>query len=41
MLEEGLIKDAKEKEKLEYLINTKKWNPYCIGIVHIQKGSEI
>ena len=29
-LETGEIKDSEEKEKLEYLLRTKKWNPYCI-----------
>ena len=24
------IRDTKEKEKLEYLLVTKKWNPYCL-----------
>lgn len=26
----GSITDQREKEKLEYFLNTKKWNPYCI-----------
>ncbi len=26
----GSITDEREKERLEYLLNTKKWNPYCI-----------
>ena len=26
----GAITDQREKERLEYLLNTKKWNPYCI-----------
>ena len=30
MLEKGEIKDPKEREMLEYLLKTKKWNPYCI-----------
>jgi hypothetical protein len=30
MLESGQIKDSEEKQKLEYLLRTKKWNPYCI-----------
>ncbi len=30
LLKEGSIKDIKEREKLEFLIGTKKWNPYCI-----------
>src|SRR5439155_2120942 len=30
MLECGAINNTKEKEKLEYLLRTKKWNPYCL-----------
>ena len=30
LLENGEIETTKEKEKLEYLLKTKKWNPYCI-----------
>ncbi len=30
LLEIGKIKDKAEREKLEYLLKTKKWNPYCI-----------
>lgn len=30
MLECGTINNIKEKEKLEYLLRTKKWNPYCL-----------
>ncbi|HEX5186137.1 MAG TPA: hypothetical protein VFV86_04530 [Nitrososphaeraceae archaeon] len=30
LIESGSITDAREKERLEYLIVTKKWNPYCI-----------
>jgi integrase/recombinase XerD len=30
LLENGKIIDSSEKEKLEYLVKTKKWNPYCI-----------
>ncbi|MDN5868877.1 MAG: hypothetical protein L0H55_15940 [Candidatus Nitrosocosmicus sp.] len=26
----GSITDEREKERLEYFLNTKKWNPYCI-----------
>jgi integrase/recombinase XerD len=29
MLESGMI-DQEEKQKLEYLLRTKKWNPYCL-----------
>ena len=31
LLENGEIKNPKEQEILEYLLKTKKWNPYCIG----------
>jgi len=30
LLEIGEIKDRSEREKFEYLLKTKKWNPYCI-----------
>ena len=30
LLESGSITDDSEHQKLEYLIKTKKWNPYCI-----------
>jgi len=30
MLESGMISDLEEKQKLEYLLRTKKWNPYCL-----------
>jgi hypothetical protein len=30
MLENNSIKDSMEREKLDYLIKQKKWNPYCI-----------
>ncbi|MDQ4067632.1 MAG: hypothetical protein M3114_08605, partial [Thermoproteota archaeon] len=30
LLETREIKDPKEQEMLEYLLKTKKWNPYCI-----------
>ena len=30
LLNEDAIKDIKEREKLEFLLRTKKWNPYCI-----------
>ena len=30
LLERGEIKANAEKQKLEYLLKTKKWNPYCI-----------
>jgi integrase/recombinase XerD len=30
LLDKGQITNAKEREILEYLLRTKKWNPYCI-----------
>jgi intergrase/recombinase len=30
LIKEKSISDAEEKEKLEYFLRTKKWNPYCI-----------
>jgi alkylhydroperoxidase/carboxymuconolactone decarboxylase family protein YurZ len=30
MLEKDSITDHQEREKLQYLLKTKKWNPYCI-----------
>jgi integrase/recombinase XerD len=30
LLENNGINDIQEREKLEYLLITKKWNPYCI-----------
>lgn len=30
MLKAGEITDEKERQRLEYLLATKKWNPYCI-----------
>lgn len=30
MLESGMISNLEEKQKLEYLLRTKKWNPYCL-----------
>jgi hypothetical protein len=40
MLKEGSITDTKEKEKLEYLIKTKKWNPYCLRHSSISSDSD-
>jgi hypothetical protein len=34
-----IITDKEEKEKLEYLVKTKKWNPYCIR--HSKEGWEM
>jgi integrase/recombinase XerD len=30
LLESGSITDDNERQKLEYLLKTKKWNPYCL-----------
>src|SRR5215211_1096413 len=30
LLDKGEIKDPKERETVEYLLKTKKWNPYCV-----------
>ncbi len=30
MVENQIIKDPKEHERLEYLLRNKKWNPYCL-----------
>ncbi len=40
LLEYGEIKDEKEREKLEYLLKTKKWNPYCIRHSSITADSD-
>lgn len=40
LLENSKITDIKEREKLEYLINTKKWNPYCIRHSSITHDSD-
>ena len=34
------IKDVKEKEKLQYLLKSKKWNPYCIRLSSITSDSD-
>ena len=40
LLDNNEITDAKEREKLQYLINTKKWNPYCIRHSSITRDSD-
>ena len=35
-----IITDKEEKEKLEYLVKTKKWNPYCIRHSSITSDSD-
>jgi len=39
-VKEKSITDIKEKEKLEYLIKNKKWNPYCIRHSAITSDSD-
>lgn len=40
LLDNNEITDTKEQEKLYYLINTKKWNPYCIRHSSITNDSD-
>jgi RNase P subunit RPR2 len=40
LLEKGEIKNSHEREKLEYLLKTKKWNPYCIRHSAITSDSD-
>src|SRR5438093_8144574 len=40
MLEEGLINDMDEKERLDYFVKTKRWNPYCIRHSSISSDSD-
>jgi integrase/recombinase XerD len=40
LLESNSIDDTKEREKLEYLIKTKRWNPYCIRHSSITHDSD-
>jgi integrase/recombinase XerD len=40
LLESNSIDDTKEREKLEYLIKTKRWNPYCIRHSSITRDSD-
>ena len=40
LIESDEIKDTKEKEKLQYLLKTKKWNPYCIRHSSITADSD-
>lgn len=40
MLEVGEIKDRIEREKIEYLLKTKRWNPYCIRHSSITADSD-
>ena len=40
MLGNGCITDKGERQKLEYLLNTKRWNPYCIRHSSISSDSD-
>ena len=40
LLDNNEITDKKEREKLQYLVNTKKWNPYCIRHSSITNDSD-
>jgi integrase/recombinase XerD len=40
LLEEDSIADEKEKQKLELLLKTKKWNPYCLRHSAITSDSD-
>jgi integrase/recombinase XerD len=40
MLENGSITDHEEREKLQYLLKTKKWNPYCLRHSSISSDSD-
>jgi integrase/recombinase XerD len=40
LLKAGEIKDDKERQNLEYLLRTKKWNPYCIRHSSITADSD-
>jgi integrase/recombinase XerD len=40
LLKAGSITDENEREKLEYLLRTKKWNPYCIRHSAITSDSD-
>jgi hypothetical protein len=40
ILESGSISEENERKKLEYLIKTKKWNPYCIRHSAITSDSD-
>ncbi|AFU59723.1 hypothetical protein with integrase-like domain [Candidatus Nitrososphaera gargensis Ga9.2] len=39
LVETGAIKDEKEREKLEFLLRTKKWNPYCFRTSAIREDA--
>jgi virulence-associated protein VapD len=40
LLENGTITDENERQRLEFLLKTKKWNPYCIRHSAITSDSD-
>jgi hypothetical protein len=40
LLEEGSVTDENERQKLEFLLKTKKWNPYCLRHSAITSDSD-
>jgi anion-transporting ArsA/GET3 family ATPase len=40
LIETGCITDNEERQRLEYLLKTKKWNPYCIRHSAITSDSD-
>ena len=40
LIQEGSITDQRETEKLQFLLRTKKWNPYCIRHSAITSDSD-
>lgn len=40
MLKEGTIENAQEKQKLQYLLRNKRWNPYCLRHSSISNDSD-
>jgi hypothetical protein len=40
LLENGTIDDENERQRLEFLLKTKKWNPYCIRHSAITSDSD-
>ena len=40
MLEHGTITNDEEKQKLEYILKSKKWNPYCLRHSAITSDSD-
>src|SRR5215207_344216 len=40
LLEEGSVADDKERQKLEFLLKAKKWNPYCLRHSAITSDSD-